>query len=252
MQDLIDGSIDMMVTSPPYWDIKNYFKKGQIGQESYKEYQIRISKVWKECYKKLNDFGTMWINVNTIFKNRKLVPIPGDIIKNCKEIGFKFKACIIWHKSSAIPTGPNNLCDHFEYFFIFSKTNKLYLNCKNLDQINDYSNKDFLNGSFWNINRKAGIIGKNYIHPAVFPLELIKRSVSISTNENDLVLDPFLGSGTTLLAALNTGRSFVGYEFYEGFKDVIEFRIKNESIKTTLTKFHLLDKTDVKHKIFRN
>jgi len=226
MKQISNSSVSVMVTSPPYWDIKNYFKDGQIGKESYEKYQGRITSVWGETYKKLKDTGLMWINVNTIFKNKKLVPIPFDIINNSKRLGFHLKACILWHKSSAIPTTAKNLCDHFEYVFLFTKTDKLYLNLNGL--INDYKNEYLGNGSFWNINRKAGVIGKNYIHPAVFPNELIERIIKISSNENDVILDPFLGSGTSLIAALNSNRSFVGYEFNENFQSLIDYRIKNE------------------------
>lgn len=251
MPQINDSSISCMVTSPPYWDIKNYYKKGQIGQESYETYQKRITSVWETTARKMNEYGSIWINVNTIFKNKKLVPIPSDIIKNCKKIGLHLKACLIWHKSSAIPTHTLNLCDHFEYLLVFSKTEKWYLNY--LNHINDYLNDGLLNGSFWNINRKAGIIGKNYIHPAIFPLELIERIISISTNHSDLTLDPFLGSGTSLIASLNLDRSFVGYEFYEGFKNLIEFRIQNECKSKSLTRYHIrFEEKELTNKVFRN
>lgn len=250
MPQINDLSLSCMVTSPPYWDIKNYYKKGQIGQESYETYQKRITNVWKATADKTSEYGSIWINVNTIFKNKKLIPIPNDIIKNCKKIGLHLKACIIWHKSSAIPTHALNLCDHFEYVFVFTKTDKWYLNYPGV--INDYFNDGLLNGSFWNINRKAGIIGKNYIHPAVFPLELIERIISLSTNKKDLTLDPFLGSGTSLIASLNLDRSFVGYEFYEGFKNLIEYRIQNECKYKSITSYHLkTNESGVETKIFR-
>ena len=65
MLNLKDGSIDLMVTSQPYWDLKNYFKKGQIGQESYSEYLERMGKVWEETFRVLDLNGSMWININT-------------------------------------------------------------------------------------------------------------------------------------------------------------------------------------------
>ena len=76
----------------------------------------------------------------------------------------------------------------------------------------DYKNKIISHKLFWNINRKAGSVGKNTIHPAIFPTELINRICIISTNKGDLVVDPFLGSGTSLIASINNCRNFIGYE----------------------------------------
>lgn len=81
---------------------------------------------------------------------------------------------------------------------------------------------------FWNINRKAGSVGKNTIHPAIFPTELVNRINIISTNKGDLVVDPFLGSGTSLIASINNGRNFIGYEYNEGFKELMNSRFESE------------------------
>ena len=230
MKDLQNCSIDLMVTSPPYWDLKNYFKKGQIGQESYSEYLERIGKVWKETYRVLDSKGSMWININTRTKNKKPILIPQDIIKQCCKMGFILKNIVIWHKSSGIPTGKNNLVDHYEYFLWFVKSKEYYFDQKYFNEINDYKNKNLAGGLTWNINRKAGSVGKDFIHPAIYPTELIERIIKICSVENSLVLDPFLGSGTTLIAAKNTKRECVGYEFNEGFEQLIRYRLNEEKI----------------------
>ena len=104
MKQIESNTVDLLVTSPPYWDIKNYFKEGQIGKESYETYLNRLASVWSECYRVLNDTSSMWININIISKNKKPILIPNDIIKQCEQIGFKFRDIVIWHKSSGIPT----------------------------------------------------------------------------------------------------------------------------------------------------
>lgn len=228
MSMLKRSSVDLVVTSPPYWDLKDYFKKGQIGQEPYGEYIDRMKVVWKECFNVLKKSGTMWININIRRRNGKVVLIPWDFVRICKEIGFYYKGIIIWHKSSGIPTGDRNLVDRHEYVLLFSKSETLHINGDIFASIKDYKN-DFINGgAIWNINRKAGSVGKEFIHPAIYPNELVSRIVNISTKPHQVVLDPFLGSGTTLIASEQNQRFCLGFEYNEGFRDLIESRIITE------------------------
>lgn len=234
MKKIRKKSVELVVTSPPYWDLKNYLKKGQIGQESYETYQGRMTSVWNECYNKLSDTGLLWININIRTKNGKLIPIANDIVSNCKKLGFYFKGIFIWHKSSGIPTGEKNIVDRFEFVLVFSKNEKQVL--KNLN-FSDYKNEN-LNGKFiWNINRKAGSVGKKFIHTAIYPNQLTDRAIILSTNPGNVVCDPFLGSGTTLISAINKGRSFVGYEYNEQFEELIKYRIGNECNDRNKVKF---------------
>lgn len=227
MSMIPDGTVDVVVTSPPYWDLKDYFKKGQIGQESYKEYLSRLYKVWKGCYDKLSPNGTFWLNINIRVKNNKVILIPRDFVKQCKEIGFNYKGILIWHKSSGIPTHDKNIVDRHEYVLVFSKSPKLALN-KAILSYKDYCNKDMNGGLFWNINRKAGSVGKHYIHPAIYPNELVARIVKCASSTGDIILDPFLGSGTTLIASVLESRSCYGFEYNEGFKGLILSRIQTD------------------------
>ncbi len=227
MNKVANGSVNVVVTSPPYWDLKDYFKEGQIGQEPYERYLNRLSRVWKECYKKLADNGSLWININIRTKNGRVILIPRDFILQCKKIGFHYKGILIWHKSSGIPTHEKNIVDRHEYVLVFSKSERLNINNR-ICQFDDYKN-DYINGGlFWNINRKAGSVGKQFIHPAIYPNGLVSRIVQITTSENDMVLDPFLGSGTTLIASVLEGRNCIGYEYNEGFKELILSRYNTE------------------------
>ena len=103
----------------------------------------------------------------------------------------------------------------------------------------------------WNINRKAGSVGKNFIHPAIYPEKLVERIINLCSNEGDLVLDPFLGSGTSMIASLSNNRSCVGYEFNEGFKDLMTHRFENEKIDLDLVKFENFQNNDKKLEIMR-
>lgn len=231
MKEVKDGEIDLVVTSPPYWDLKNYFKEGQIGQESYEKYLERLNKVWKECYRILKDDGNVFININTRTKDKKPILIPGDFIKQCQEIGFSLKNIIIWHKSSGIPTSGKNLTDKYEYVLWFTKKYEREILRDRILEVSDYKNEELNYGNIWNINRKAGSVGKDYVHPAIYPNKLVERIVNLFTNEGDTILDPFLGSGTSLIGAISLNRNFKGYEYNEKFYELIDYRIKNELTK---------------------
>ncbi len=228
MDKIKNSSIQTIVTSPPYWNLKDYFKKGQIGQEDYETYILRMNKVWFECYKKLNNKGSMWVNINVRVHEGKVILLPYDFIAQCRKIGFYYKGIIVWHKSSGIPTIPKNIVDRFEYVLLFTKDNCPYINCEKFLEYKDYKNEYINKGAIWNINRKFGSIGQKFIHPAIYPNELAKRLIEISSEKGQIVLDPFLGSGTTLISALNCGRSFIGYEYNEGFKTLMTTRFKKD------------------------
>lgn len=229
-----DKLVKLIVTSPPYWNLKDYFKKGQIGQESYEKYLKRMEKVWAECYKKLSDDGSLWININIRKQNGRIIPIPYDFVTICKNIGFYYKGIIIWHKSSGIPTGDKNIVDRHEYVLIFSKKAEFAVDKSAFSAYSDYKNNVMVGGSFWNINRKAGSVGKKYIHPAIYPTELVKRIISVASSDEDVILDPFLGSGTTIIAAEQMNRKCIGYEFNEGFEELMHYRFNMEISESTI------------------
>ncbi len=230
MSEVKNNSIQCVVTSPPYWDLKNYHVDSQIGyKETYEKYHSRLENVWKECFRILKNDGTIWINVHSKMYNSNTVLIPLDIIKSMTKIGFFLKEILIWHKSSGIPSGSQRLSQHFEYILFFSKQKENFKFRKsNIDSILDYKISNLTTiGNVWNIKKKAGSISKGMPHPAVFPVEMIRRIIKVSTDENDSVLDPFLGSGTTIVAAMELHRNSIGYELNEqDYKPLIEKRIK--------------------------
>lgn len=242
MEEIKDKSVDVIVTSPPYWDLKNYYKENQIGQEPYDVYSKRIYSVWKQCYNKLSEYGTLWININIRIRNGNPILLPKLFVQQCKNIGYIYRGILIWHKSSGIPTNDRNLRDHHEYVLIFTKSKDSKIDIEKFKYYSDYKNPDISKRLFWNINRKAGSVGKNTIHPAIFPTELINRINILSTQEGDLVVDPFLGSGTSLISSLNNKRSFIGYEYNEGFKELIDKRIQEEVLEYNKVE-HIYQKT---------
>ena len=230
MSDVNNNSIQCVVTSPPYWDLKNYNVDSQIGyKETYEQYHGRLEHVWKECFRILKKDGTVRINVQSKMYNSDTVLIPQDIMKSMTKIGFFLKDILIWHKSSGIPSGSQRLSQHFEYILFFSKQKENFKFRKNnLDAILDYRISNLTTiGNVWNIKKKAGSISKGMPHPAIFPVEMIRRIIKVSTDESDTVLDPFMGSGTTTLAAMELQRNSIGYELNErDYKPLILKRIK--------------------------
>lgn len=236
MSKIKNDSVDLMITSPPYWDLKNYEAEDQIGyKEDYQTYLNRLYYVWSETKRVLKKNGVAIININTKVFERKLRLLPNDFIKQMSKLNMKLRDVHYWHKSSAIPQ-INNFGDHFEYFLIFSKNNQIKFNKFNYF---DYKYKRVKNTNIWNINKKFGSVGKKYmIHPAVFPVTYIERLIKIFTNETDTVLDPFLGSGTSLIASMLTNRKFYGFELNNvEYKNLINDRLNEYQLDSKAVEY---------------
>lgn len=154
-----------------------------------------------------------------------------DFYKQCTKIGFKLWDIVIWHKSVSGPAPNNNLTDKFEYVLVFYKNPGFFFNNLYEKQKVDYLISSINSmGNMWNINRFWGSIGKNYPHPAMYPDELIERILSIGTIKGDLVLDPFLGSGTTMVVSKKLQRSCTGYEINPDYFAILNKRIEDEKL----------------------
>ena len=229
--------ISLMVTSPPYWDLKDYEAENQIGyKEIYDEYMRRMNIVWDNCYKVMADNSVAIININTKSFKSNLKLIPNDFIKQMTSIGFEFKDMLYWHKSSAIPS-LNNLKDHFEYFMIFTKGE---YNKENKFEYLDYKiDSKTTTPNIWNINKKFGSVGKKFmVHPAIFPIEFITRLIEIFSKEKEVILDPFLGSGTTLISSHKSNRSCIGFELNNSeYRKLIIENLKDHQIDLETIEF---------------
>jgi site-specific DNA-methyltransferase (adenine-specific) len=237
MKEVSDGQIQATVTSPPYWNLKNYNHHEQIGLgEKYEKYHERLNKVWKECFRTLSDDGTLWIVVDKISFKGELLNIPFDIVKNCRKLGFNLKDIIVWNKPTAIAgMNPRNLVNKYETIIFLSKSqDKVKLrNLPNGSNTPDVTIDKKKLTNLWRFPVKAGSIRKTPAHEAPYPEELIIRIVNISTDKGDLVLDPFLGSGTTLKVALEMGRTCIGYEINEDFSDIMAERLNVQRLMTS-------------------
>lgn len=243
MVEIPDVSVHLVVTSPPYWQLKDYGSAGQIGfNHSYEEYINHLNLVWKECYRVLHPGCRMVINIGDQFARAvyygryKVIPIRTEIIKFCEIIGFDYMGAIIWQKKTTMnttggatvmgsfPYPRNGIVEiDYEFILIFKKPGdapKVTHEVKERSRLSKEKWKEYFSGH-WYFNG-----AKQEGHIAMFPLELPKRAIEMFTFAGETVLDPFLGSGTTSLAAMMTQRNSIGYEINEDFLPIIKNRLE--------------------------
>ena len=234
LDEVENDRVQIVVTSPPYWGLRDYGVTTQIGyHESYEEYLSRLKKVFKELFRVLKPDGLFWLNINKRIINGQMLLIPSDLLKICRSVGFIFLDVVIWFRPISVPgLGDKNFTDRYEFILVFAKSQDVKINT-------DQNFADFLCESpnsqinVWKLYRGIGNLNADFRkkattsikHTAVFPEELVKRAILVSTIPGDVVLDPFLGSGTTLSIATRMERSCIGYEINPDFKPLIEKRL---------------------------
>ena len=233
-----DESVHLVLTSPPYWNLKEYNNhNNQLGHiDDYKTFLDELDKVWSECYKKLAIGGRMVVVVGDVMLSRrengrhKVVPLHADIQVRCEEIGFDNLAPIFWHKISNAnfevngttkflgkPYEPNGIIKHdIEYILMLRKHGGYRKPALEQRRMSIISEKEFNSWykQIWDFN---GASTKN--HPAPFPEELANRIVRMFSFVGDTVLDPFLGSGTTMLSSSKIGRNCIGVEVDKSYAE---------------------------------
>jgi len=227
MQEIPNNSVHLMVTSPPYNVGKEYDRDFTLD-----EYLSFLRRVMEEVYRVLVPGGRACINIANLGR-KPYIPLHMYITKEMIDIGFLMRGEIIWNKSSSAspstawgswlsPTNPT-LRDIHEYILVFSKETFSRENPNK--RKSTISRDEFLEftKSIWTFPAEsAHKIG----HPAPFPVELPYRCIQLYTYEGEIVLDPFMGSGQTAIAAIKTGRHYIGYEIEEKYVRLAEKRIK--------------------------
>lgn len=228
MEELPEKSIHLMVTSPPYNVSKEYDEDLTLEQ-----YRLLLKNVFKEVYRVLVTGGRACVNIANVGR-KPYIPFHSYIIQDMLEIGFLMRGEIIWDKSASSGASTAwgswksasnpTLRDVHEYILVFSKDS--YLRKKQMKK-NTISRDQFLDytKSIWSFSTESA---RKVGHPAPFPIELPYRLIHFYTFEGDVVLDPFIGSGTTAIAALRTGRDFVGYDNKMEYVELANERIKAE------------------------
>ncbi|MDI7260283.1 MAG: DNA methyltransferase [Thermodesulfobacteriota bacterium] len=246
MREIIDESVHLIITSPPYWQLKDYGHKEQIGfNDTYEDYINHLNLVWNECYRVLSPGCRLCVNIGDQFARSvyygryKIIPIRTEIIKFCETIGFDYMGAIIWQKVTTMNTTggatimgsfpyPRNGIVKLDYEFIllFKKMGEPPRVSKERKEKSKLTTKEWNEYFYghWNFPGE-----KQDRHIAVFPEELPRRLIRMFSFIGETVLDPFLGSGTTSLAAKNLDRNSMGYEINRDFLPLIKQKIGMDS-----------------------
>lgn len=231
-----DMTIQTTISSPPYFDMKDYGEDNQIGfGQSYEEYLRDIKSVFEQVYSHTKDDGTLWIIIDTFKRNNSIVLLPFDVASKLQEIGWLLQDIIIWKKDKTVPWSNNGFTQRqFEYILFFSKTPKFKTN---KDRVRVFDTRQLK--KWWvkyperyNPRGKAlseiweypipvqGSWGKQYIrHFCPLPQDMVSNMIQISTDEGDVVFDPFAGSGIVMSQSAYMNRSYLGFELNKGYID---------------------------------
>ena len=243
MNDIIDESIRLIITSPPYFNAKNYDHQDQIGlnSNSYAKYISSMNPIWRECFRVLKPNGKLCINspilpmdkqTMSTHHNRDYLNINNDIENNILNTTEFFRYdLIIWDKGStdqlmmgSYPHPPNfyglNTIEFINIFVKDGKPEKIDNKTKNKSKLSKDEWRKYIS-SIWKFPPTH-----DRAHPAPFPVELPFRLIKLFSFTNDIILDPFMGSGTTALAAKMVERHFLGYELNKNYIKLGEKRLK--------------------------
>lgn len=241
------------VTSPPYWSLRNYHIDGQIGLEDTLERFIdRLVEVFEEVRRVLRDDGTLWLNIGDSYtsggrtwrapdkknpvramnvrpatpeglKPKDLIGVPWRLALALQSAGWYLRADCIWNKPNCQPESVKDRPTRsHEYVFLLTKSEKYFYDPEAVRGPNRRQLR-----TVWDINTQP----YKDAHFATFPLDLIEPCLRLTSKPRDLVLDPFIGSGTTGLAALKLGRRFIGVELNPEYVAIAESRLNGAVIR---------------------
>ena len=235
MLNIPDSSLHLMITSPPYNVSKAYDEDLSLD-----EYLELLKNVFKETYRVLVSGGRVCINIANIGR-KPYIPLSDYISKMMIDIGFVMRGEIIWNKSAGAGVSTAwgswqsasnpTLRDTHEYILIFSKNE--YKRERDKTKENTITKEEFMEWtkSVWTMNPESA---KKIGHPAPFPVELPYRLIKLYSFTNDVILDPFMGSGTTAIAALKSNRYYIGYDNNKDYINLSEKRVRDYQQETRL------------------
>jgi site-specific DNA-methyltransferase (adenine-specific) len=242
MRRVSDKSVDLIITSPPYWQLKDYGNENQIGfSDSYEDYINNLNLAWTECYRVLKDGCRLCVNIGDQFARSvyygryKVIPIHSEVLRFCESVGFDFMGQIIWQKTTttnttggasimgSFPFPRNGIVKlDFEYILLFKKSGtakKPTAEQKEAARMTTAEWNTYFAGH-WTFPG-----ARQDKHLAMFPIELPRRLIKMFSFPDEIVLDPFAGSGTTASAAKMLGRNSISYEINSEFIPLIKEKI---------------------------
>jgi len=236
MKTMPKDFIHLIITSPPYNVGKPY--KNHNDKMPYKEYLNWLEDVWRECYRVLVKGGRICINVPSVTADRQYQPLFADIINQMRKIGYIMRGDIIWYKQSISKRtawgswkSPSNpyVVQPYEFILVFSKEErKLDGDTKKID----ITKEEFIkfSNSFWDIKPQTQPKG----HPAPFPEELVYRLIKFYSYIDNIVLDPFGGTGTTAVVCVKNKRRYIYIDNCQEYCNLAENTIKNINMQSKL------------------
>lgn len=250
MDGIPDASVHLVVTSPPYWTLKQYpDQPGQLGAiESYERFLSELDKVWQQVYRVLVSGGRLIVVVGDVNVARRqygrhvVFPLHASIQEHCRAMGFDNLAPIIWHKISNArfeidgasgflgkPYEPNAIIKNDIEYILFQRKPGGYrqpsLAARVLSLIPEPAHKEWFQ-QIWTL---TGASTRN--HPAPFPVQLAERLIRMYSFVDDTVLDPFMGTGTTNIAAFNWGRHSLGFDVVPAYVAMARARLKRAHLQ---------------------
>jgi len=251
LTQVADESVHLVVTSPPYWNLKEYHQsEGQLGNiESYDEFIGELNKVWAECFRVLVKGGRLIIVVGDVCLSRKqagrhlVMPLHASIIESCRKIGFDNLSPIIWHKIANAtfevnngggilgkPFEPNAVIKNDIEFILMQRKPGGYrkpdTEARILSTISQENYKKWFRQIWQDL---PGASTRD--HPAPYPVELSNRLIQMFSFVGDTILDPFAGTGSSIISAAGTGRNSIGYEIDPDYLEYAYNRIRKNGIK---------------------
>lgn len=234
------------ITSPPYFDMKDYGSNNQVGYgQNYAQYLDDLKQIFENIYSITDDDGSLWIVVDSFKRDNQVVTLPFDLSNKLKEIGWLLQDIIIWKKDKTVPWSKNGFVQRkFEYILFFTKTKNFKYNKDKVrnfdtDQLKKwwvkyperYNPKGKALDEIWEFPIPVqGSWGDKYVrHFCPLPKEMVATMIEISTDPNDLVLDPFAGSGSVLFQSTIMKRKYIGFELNKTYIDMFnDYLISNK------------------------
>lgn len=233
--------VDTTITSPPYWNLKDYGSRNQVGfGQNYEEYLDDLGKIFSAVRRVTKSTGSLWIVADTIKHNGELKLFPFDLARRLSQSGWILHDIVVWHKDKTLPwSHRGKLRNIFEYILFFSKGKKFKYNLSQVRETEGlkewwvhyperYSPQGKAPTRTWSIPiPRQGSWGENWVrHFCPFPPELVRRIVVLTTKRGDVVLDPFAGSGVVLAQAKALERNFVGFDLRKAYRRMFETKVR--------------------------